>query len=105
VLHDIRARNAARNERVEQSEDLTTCIGREEEDSQLRREEEEDEKLVLEVFSKVSVPGGGSVGGRIEYFDENMQAMINAMPAPIQPAKKKTADNSKSLAIKLAKKQ
>ena len=56
VLRDIRARNA-RNERAEQSEDLTTCIGREEEVSQRRREEEEDEKLVLQVFSKVSVPG------------------------------------------------
>lgn len=38
-------------------------------------------------------------------FPENMQAMINAMPASIRPAKKKTADNSKSLVIKLAKKQ
>ncbi len=62
ALHDIRARNA-RNERVGHSEDLVVRVGREDvlspEEEQRRREEEEDERLVGEVFSKVSVPGAG----------------------------------------------
>lgn len=59
ALQDIRARNA-RNERVGHSVDLLARIGMEEvedaEDAERRRLEEEDEKLVREVFSKVTVP-------------------------------------------------
>jgi hypothetical protein len=59
ALQDIRARNA-RNERVGQSIDLLADIGVEEleneEDRERKRLEEEDEKLVREVFSKVSMP-------------------------------------------------
>jgi len=128
ALHDIRARNA-RNERVGQSEDLIGRIGREEvispEDEQRRREEDEDEKLVREVFSKVSVPGEGlseegsssstvvTVKRKADDIEpdlttllpENTRAMVNAMSASIQPAKKKKADKSKSLGIKLKNKQ
>jgi len=128
ALHDIRARNA-RNERVGQSEDLIGRIGREEvispEDEERRREEEEDEKLVREVFSKVSVPGAGpseegwspstvvTVKRKADDIEpdlktllpENTRAMVNAMSASIQPAKKKKADKSKSLGIKLKNKQ
>lgn len=65
ALQDIRARNA-RNERVGQSVDLMERIGVEEieteEDLQKQLEEEEDEKLVRQVFSKVSMPVAGSSG-------------------------------------------
>ena len=130
ALHDIRARNA-RNERVGQSEDLIGRVGREEvvspEDELRRREEEEDEMLVREVFSKVSVPGAApseegpststvvTVKRKADSDDvepdlksllpENTRAMVSAMSASIQPAKKKKADNSKSLGIKLVKKK
>ncbi|KII88815.1 hypothetical protein PLICRDRAFT_141386 [Plicaturopsis crispa FD-325 SS-3] len=60
ALQDIRARNA-RNERVGNSVDLLAQMGMEEveneEDRERMRLEEEDEKLVREVFSKVSMPG------------------------------------------------
>jgi hypothetical protein len=59
ALQDIRARNA-RNERVGHSVDLLARIGMEEvedgEDTERKKLEEEDEKLVREVFSKVSLP-------------------------------------------------
>lgn len=59
ALQDIRARNA-RNERVGQSVDLLANIGVEEleneEDRERKRLEEEDEKLVRQVFSRVSMP-------------------------------------------------
>jgi hypothetical protein len=59
ALQDIRARNA-RNERVGHSIDLLADIGVEEleneKDRERKRLEEEDEKLVREVFSKVSIP-------------------------------------------------
>jgi hypothetical protein len=64
ALQDIRARNA-RNERVGHSVDLDARIRVEdletEEDQRRREEDEEDEKLVREVFSKVSmpIPSGG----------------------------------------------
>lgn len=67
ALQDIRARNA-RNERVGQASDLVSRMTVEEEETEEERErrlaEEEDEKLVREVFSKVSMPalpGGSSV--------------------------------------------
>ena len=131
ALHDIRARNA-RNERVGQSDDLITRIAHEEvlspEEEQRLRAEEEDEKLVREVFSKVSVPGAGQARKSGEgagastvvtvkrkadnlepalgsLLPESTQAMVNAMSASFQPAKKKKADNSKSLGIKLGKKK
>jgi len=134
ALHDIRARNA-RNERVGKSEDLITRIGREDvvnpEDEQRRKEEEEDERLVREVFSKVSMPDAGpshksgkdeeealapavvTVKRKAEDVEpdlksllpENTRAMVSAISASLQPAKKKKADNSKSLGIKLVKKK
>ncbi|KAH9999043.1 DUF572-domain-containing protein [Russula vinacea] len=134
ALHDIRARNA-RNERVGQSDDIIGRIGREEvlspEDEQRRREEEEDERLVREVFSKVSVPDAGpshkseedseeapapavvTVKRKADDIEpdlksllpENTRAMVNALSASLQPAKKKKPDNSKSLGIKLVKKK
>jgi cell division protein FtsN len=134
ALHDIRARNA-RNERMGQTDDIITRIGREEvvspEDEQRRREEEEDERLVREVFSKVSVPGAGpshkSGEDREEMpastvvtvkrkaddvepdlktlLPESTRAMVNAMSSSIQPPKKKKVGNSKSLGIKLVKKR
>lgn len=134
ALHDIRARNA-RNERVGQSEDIIGRIGREDvislEDEQRRKEEEEDERLVREVFSKVSVPGAGpshesgedgeetpasavvTVKRKADDVEpdlksllpENTRGMVNAISASLLPAKKKKADNSKSLGIKLVKKK
>jgi len=57
ALQDIRARNA-RNERMGHTVDLLADIGVEEleneEDTERKRLEEEDEKLVREVFSKVT---------------------------------------------------
>jgi hypothetical protein len=131
ALHDIRARNA-RNERVGQSEDLITRIGHEvvlsPEDEQRQREDEEDEKLVREVFSKVSMPEAGpshetgedgetmstvvTVKRKADDIEpdlksllpESTRAMVNAMSASLQPAKKKKAAPSKSLGIKLVKK-
>lgn len=65
ALQDIRARNA-RNERVGQSVDLLEKIAMEEieteEDRQKKLEEEEDERLVRQVFSKVSMPVTGPSG-------------------------------------------
>lgn len=65
ALQDIRARNA-RNERVGQSVDLLEKIAMEEieteEDMQKKLEEEEDERLVRQVFSKVSMPVAGPSG-------------------------------------------
>jgi len=59
ALHDIRARNA-RNERVGHSADIAATLSREEieteEDRDRKLAEEEDEKLVREVFSKVTMP-------------------------------------------------
>ena len=101
------------------------------EDEQRRREEDEDEKLVREVFSKVSVPGPGpshKTGEAEEgeatptvvtvkrkaddvepdlksLLPESTRAMVDAMSASLQPAKKKKAEASKSLGIKLVKKK
>jgi hypothetical protein len=65
ALQDIRARNA-RNERVGQSVDLVARINVEEieteEELQRQLAEEEDEKLVRQVFSKVSMPIAGPSG-------------------------------------------
>lgn len=134
ALHDIRARNA-RNERVGQSEDIIGRVGREDvvspEDEQRRREEEEDERLVREVFSEVSIPGAGPSpesgdddeetpvskvvtvkrkANDVEpdlksLLPENTRGMVDAISASLQPAKKKKANNSKSLGIKLVKKK
>jgi len=133
ALHDIRARNA-RNERVGKSEDLVARLGREEvlspEDEQRRREEEEDELLVREVFSKVAMPGVGPSNQPGEgssdtatpmvtvkrkaddvepdlkgLLPESTRAMVNAISGSLQPAKKKKAENAKSLGIKLVKKE
>jgi len=63
ALQDIRARNA-RNERVGHSVDLVARIGMEEiedaETAEQKRLEDEDEKLVREVFFRVSMPGSST---------------------------------------------
>ncbi|KAH9063668.1 DUF572-domain-containing protein [Lactarius deliciosus] len=96
ALHDIRARNA-RNERTGQADDIVARLGREEvlspEDEQRRREEEEDERLVREVFSKVAMPAADDVEPDLKsLLPESTRAMVNTIPA-----KKKKADNTKSL--------
>ncbi|KAH9001683.1 hypothetical protein EDB92DRAFT_2058366 [Lactarius akahatsu] len=103
------------------------------EEEQRRREEEEDERLVREVFSKVAMPavagpshqpGEGSdetpapamvtVKRKADDVEpdlksllpESTRAMVNTIVSgPLQPAKKKKADNTKSLGIKLVKKK
>jgi len=66
ALQDIRDRNS-RNERVEKAVDLLARLEVEEiedEEQQAKsKEEEEDEKLVREVFSKVSVPAADISSG------------------------------------------
>ena len=92
-----------------------------------QRRREEDEKLVREVFSKVSVPGPGpshKIGEGEEgeatstvvtlsnveldlksLLPESTRAVVNAMSASLQPAQTKKAEASKSLGIKLVKKR
>lgn len=136
ALQDIRARNA-RNERVGHSVDMVARVQAEdletEEDQRLREEEEEDEKLVREVFSKVSMPappGGQSSSssesppeastsqpvtvkrkaGDIEpdlhsLLPESTRELINSKVAVTAPlAKKAKPDLKTKLGIKVAKK-
>ena len=123
ALQDIRERNA-RNERMGRSDDLVARLGmeeiKEEEDEKRRLEDEEDEKLVREVFSKISVPAPGegssssvlTVKRKADQLDgdlksllpEATRAMISSVSTTTQPAKKKKADTSKSLGIKIKKK-
>lgn len=136
ALQDIRARNA-RNERVGQSIDLLADIGVEEleneEDRERKKLEEEEEKLVREVFSKVSMPirpgitpsGSGSGSGDeagsasvvvtvkrkaddvepslLSLLSESARAHIVSKASAPPLAKKKKADLKNSLGIKVGK--
>ncbi|EGO21714.1 hypothetical protein SERLADRAFT_474483 [Serpula lacrymans var. lacrymans S7.9] len=131
ALQDIRARNA-RNERVGQSVDLVVTLGAEEieteEDRERKRLEEEDEKLVREVFSKVTMPAplGGSPDSETSdepakmvtvkrkaddvepdlhsLLSENTRSLLNSKSSGVQLAKKPRADLKNKLGIKIAKK-
>ena len=135
ALQDIRARNA-RNERVGHSVDLVERIRAEdletEEDQRRREADEEDEKLVREVFAKVSMPvpsGGQSSGssespseastsqpvtvkrkaGEIEpdlhsLLPESTRELINSRAVTAPPAKKPKPDLKSKLGIKVARK-
>jgi len=136
ALQDIRARNA-RNERVGHSVDLLADIGAEEleneEDRERKKLEEEDEKLVREVFSKVSMPlqpglpssRSGSAGDEPDgapvlvtvkrkaddvepslhsLLSESARAQMASKAAASPPlAKKKKMDIKNSLGIKVGK--
>lgn len=118
ALQDIRARNA-RNERLGQSVDLVERLGLEEieteEDREKRLLEEEDERLVREVFSKVTMPAAGPSSsttsgsvvtvkrkaGDIEpdlqsLLPESTRTLISSKVGGMPVAKKKKT-NSKSL--------
>lgn len=88
ALQDIRARNA-RNERVGQSVDLLERVGVEEieteEDRRKKLEEEEDERLVREVFQKVSAAGPSAESGSSADSSESPEAT----PAPVVTLKRK----------------
>lgn len=128
ALQDIRARNA-RNERVGQSVDLMARIGVEEieteEDKERQRAEEEDEKLVREVFSKVSMPSGsgqgsgeGSSSSTVtvkrkadgaepdlrSLLPESTQALIASKSAEVPVVKKRKTLPKNSLGIKMKSK-
>lgn len=129
ALQDIRARNA-RNERVGQAVDLVARITPEEveteEDLERKRAEEEDEKLVREVFSKVSMPvagpsGSGSSGDEVEgekivtvkrkadrderdlqsLLPEDTRALISSKVTTAIPMKKRKLEPKNSLGIKI----
>lgn len=136
ALQDIRARNA-RNERVGHSVDLLANIGIEEleneEDRERKRLEEEDEKLVREVFAKVSMPArpglpaSASGSGSTEPPDtgpvtvtvkrkaddvepslhsllsESARAHIATKASAPPPVKKKKTDLKNALGIKVSK--
>jgi len=135
ALHDIRARNARNERMGQSDDLVARLGREEvlsPEEEQRRREEEEDERLVREVFSKVAMseagpshkPGEGSnetpaptmVTVKRKAVDvepdlksllpESTRAMVNTIVSgPLQPARKKKAENSKSLGIKLVKKK
>ena len=126
ALQDIRARNA-RNERVGQSVDLMERIGIEEveteEDLEEKRAEEEDEKLVREVFSRVTMPAASSgVAGTSEdssttvtvkrkadgmepelrtLLSDSARELIASKSAAIPVVKKRKTDAKNSLGIKI----
>ncbi|KAG2158103.1 DUF572-domain-containing protein, partial [Suillus bovinus] len=92
ALQDIRARNA-RNERVGQASDLTSRTAAEEEteeDRDRRLAEEEDEKLVREVFSKVSMPA--LPGGSSAAADSSGDSPTDATPPKLVTIKRKADD-------------
>ncbi|KAG1796785.1 DUF572-domain-containing protein [Suillus plorans] len=93
ALQDIRARNA-RNERVGQASDLVSRITAEEETEEERERrlaEEEDERLVREVFSKVSMPAlpGGSSAA---VADSSGDSPTEATPPQLVTIKRKADD-------------
>ncbi|KAI0086690.1 hypothetical protein BDY19DRAFT_959831 [Irpex rosettiformis] len=134
ALQDIRARNA-RNERVGQSVDLLERIGMQEieteDDRQKKLEEEEDEKLVREVFSKVSMPVAGPSGSGLtsgssptsgqekvvtvkrkaegdepdlhSLLPESTRVLIASKMASVPFVKKRKTDTKNSLGIKIKK--
>lgn len=101
ALQDIRARNA-RNERVGHSVDLIAQLGMEEvedaETAEQKRLEQEDEKLVREVFFRVSMPGSSTSAPAPE-----LSAEIGETTEVISPTsstvlvKRKADDNEPSL--------
>lgn len=112
ALQDMRARNA-RNERLAQSVDLLATLGKEdvdtEEDVRTRQEEEEDEKIVLAVFSKVTLPGSatsltvkrkaeGEEPGLSSLLSDSTRAVISSNAGGTHVQKKK-----KGLGIKIGK--
>ncbi|KAJ7125098.1 CWC16 protein [Mycena epipterygia] len=135
ALQDIRARNA-RNERVGNSSvDLLARIGVEEleneEDMERKRIEEEDEKLVREVFAKVTMPTTSTSGAATDGEDATLAAaptvvtvkrkaedvepsllsllpdsarsLISSKTSAIHTMKKVKLDNKKSLGIVVKK--
>ncbi|KAJ3554585.1 hypothetical protein NM688_g3030 [Phlebia brevispora] len=127
ALQDIRARNA-RNERVGQSVDLVARITEQEveteEDLERKRAEEEDERLVRQVFSKVTVPVAGPSGSSSQgeggekvvtvkrkadgdepdlrsLLSEDTRALMSAKVATIPVVKKRKVDPKNSLGIKI----
>lgn len=132
ALQDIRARNA-RNERVGHSVDLMERIGLEEvedeEEEERKRLEEEDEKLVRDVFSKVSMPPTSAPSQStsqlredstslvtvkrkaddtephlLSLLPDSTRALISSKAAALHVAKKKKTDSKNKLGIKLVKK-
>jgi hypothetical protein len=103
ALQDIRARNA-RNERVGHSVDLIAQLGMEEiedaETAEQKRLEEEDEKLVREVFFRVSMPGSSASAPPPELLAETAETG-EVQPPPIPSSsvlvKRKADDNEPSL--------
>lgn len=135
ALQDIRARNA-RNERVGNSSvDLLARIGVEEleneEDMERKRIEEEDEKLVREVFAKVTMPTTSTAGAATDGEDaapaavptvvtvkrkaedvepsllsllpDSARSLISSKTSSIHTMKKAKLDNKKSLGIVVKK--
>jgi Saf4/Yju2 protein len=103
ALQDIRARNA-RNERVGHSVDLVAQLGMEEiedaETAEQKRLEEEDEKLVKEVFFRVSIPGSSTSAPPPKPSGETGETSeITPPPAPSPSVlvKRKADDNEPSL--------
>ncbi|KAJ7039039.1 CWC16 protein [Mycena alexandri] len=136
ALQDIRARNA-RNERVGNSSvDLLARIDvqelEDEEDMERKRIEEEDEKLVREVFAKVTMPASSSsrvvtdgdedapapaptvvtVKRKAEDMEPSLlsllpdsaRTLISSKTSAIHTMKKAKVDNKKSLGIVVKKK-
>jgi Saf4/Yju2 protein len=115
ALQDIRARNA-RNERVGLSEGLLAKIGLEEteDDTERKRLEEEDERLVQEVFSKVSTSGNSVVTVKRKADDhesplhnllsESTRSLIASHSSLVPAAKKRKPAGKNLLGIKVVKK-
>jgi len=118
ALQDIRARNA-RNERVGHSDDILSRLAlkevESEEDAERKRLEEEDEKLVEEVFSKVS-SGSQVVTVKRKADDqeppahtllsESARSLIasTSHSSALSLNKKRKTEGKNSLGIKLVKK-
>lgn len=132
ALQDIRARNA-RNERVGNSTDLVARLEMEEveneEDAERKRLEEEDEKLVRDVFAKVTMPTGSTSGAenasevnattRVvtvkrkaddaepdlhSLLPDATRALISSKGTMLNPMKRKKVEGKNTLGIKLLKK-
>jgi len=122
ALQDIRARNARHERLTNGAHDPTELLDRigvqeiDPEELERRLEEEEDERIVSEVFSKVTVPGGSSSAAeektvtlkrKADSDAPDLQSLLSASAKPIAIAKvapvaKKVKTNS--LGIKIVKK-
>jgi len=119
ALQDIRDRNS-RNERVDKSVDLLARLGVEEieseEEKSKSKEEEEDEKLVRDVFSRISVPNSSSSelstvtvkrkaeGAQPELrslLPESTKELISKSSAAVPVIKKRKLEAKNSLGIKM----